>query len=115
MLILFQIVSCYFDFQEVSFHVKCQAGWTAVVFLSLVLLPTVISLCNELGEKSSEIPWNSPNPGNCNEEVARLRSIGPIVYSCMDSMVLQGSISDPHCTPHSTAFQDRRRGVGGCP
>lgn len=62
----------------------------AVVLLSSVQLPTVISLCAHLGKKS-EIPWKSPNPGNCNEGVARLRSIGPIVDSCMDSMVLQGA------------------------
>lgn len=50
------------------------------------------SLCvTNWGEKSSEIPWKSLNPGNCNEGVARLQSIGPIVYSCMDSVVLQGA------------------------
>lgn len=63
------------------------------------------------GEKSCEIPWNSPNPGNCNEAVARLQSIGPIVGSCMDSVVLQGA-SVTHNAPHiPLLFRIVERGV----
>lgn len=46
---------------------------------------------DRLKGKSCEIPWSFPNPGNCNEGVARLQSIESFVDLCMDSVLLQGA------------------------
>lgn len=60
-------------------------------------------LVNWIAGKSIEIPWNSPNPWDYNEGVARLRSIGPIVGSYMDLMVEQGA-SVTHIAPTFRGF-----------
>lgn len=104
------------ELQEVSLYLQCQAGGTAVELLRSVLLPTVISLCVQLWgwvEGGSGIPWNSPNPENCNEGVARLQSIGPFVSCCMDSAVLQGASTTHNALQIPLPFRFNKEEVGG--
>lgn len=116
-LILFEIVSFCLGVPRSLFLSTMPSWWYSCWASQLSSAPNShFFVCPIVGwgvGGGSGIPWNSPNPENCNEGVARLQSIGPFVSCCMDSAVLQGASMAHNALQIPLLFRFNKEKVGG--